>query len=200
MEEKISFESEKLQIEGLLHQGTTDAGIVITHPHPLYGGDMYNSVVEAIQQAAYQKGHTTLRFNFRGVGRSQGHHGNGIAEQQDVLSAVTRLKEEGVEKVLLSGYSFGAWVNAHLDPQDTDIENIIMVSPPVAFIDFASVAAIPNLDLVITGSRDEIAPVDSIRQLLPVWNSNARLELIEGADHFYYGYLDLLKSILKSAL
>ncbi len=72
MEEKISFISEGHEIEGLFYKNIGNKGVAVTHPHPLYGGDMYNSVVEAIVRVYQKKGYSTLRFNFRGVGRSRG--------------------------------------------------------------------------------------------------------------------------------
>jgi hypothetical protein len=76
----------------------------------------------------------------------------------------------------------------------------MMVSPPVGFMDFQSISAMSDLKLVIAGSRDDIAPVDIIRKTLPVWNPDARFELIDGADHFYGGYLDQLESVLSSSI
>ncbi|MBW2297049.1 MAG: hypothetical protein JRF32_05535 [Deltaproteobacteria bacterium] len=93
MDEKIEFIANGLSIEGMISRGTGTKGVVITHPHPQYGGDMYNPVVESIGHVYQQKGLTTLRFNFRGVGRSEGSYGNGIDEQEDVLAAVACLKE-----------------------------------------------------------------------------------------------------------
>ena len=104
----------------------------------------------------------------------------------------------GIRHIDLAGYSFGAWVNALLDTKATAIANIVMVSPPVAFVDFSSVGTIDALKLIVTGSRDDIAPPDQIRPIYPQWNPEAGLEVIDGADHFYGGYIDTLKSVLKS--
>ena len=86
--EKILFPSGSLHLEGLLIRGKIPKAVVISHPHPLYGGDMDNYVVGLISQAFEEKGWTTLRFNFRGVGRSQGDFDQGIGEEEDVLAAV----------------------------------------------------------------------------------------------------------------
>ena len=85
MEEHITFESDGLTIEGLLEIGKTNKGIVITHPHPHYGGNMHNSVVELIKCVGTEHGYSTLRFNFRGTGSSEGHFDEGLGDQNDLL-------------------------------------------------------------------------------------------------------------------
>jgi hypothetical protein len=159
---------------------------------------MHNNVVMAISQTYQKRGYTTLRFNFRGVGGSRGSYGDGIGEQEDVRAAVAYLAGLGIEQIDLAGYSFGAWVNGNLSCAGDGIANMVMVSPPVAFIDFDSVSTIDCLKLVITGSRDEIAPAEMIRQSYHEWNSEAQLEVIDGADHFYGGYENRLEEVLLS--
>jgi alpha/beta superfamily hydrolase len=200
MAKKVTFLSEDYEIEGLFNKRDQDKGVVVTHPHPLYGGDMYNLVVETIVHVYYQKGYSTLKFNFRGVGKSQGEYDNGVGEQKDVLAAIAFLFEMGIKQIDLAGYSFGAWVNAHAIREDAPVQNIMMVSPPVGFMDFQPISVMSGLKLVIAGSRDDIAPVDIIRKTLSVWNPDARFEVIDGADHFYGGYLGQLESVLSSCI
>lgn len=200
MAAKVNFKSDDLLIEGLLDERPGDKGVVISHPHPLYGGNMYAAGVESIVYAYWQKGYTTLRFNFRGVGGSQGHYENGIGEQEDVRAALVFLSATGLKTIDLAGYSFGAWVNAHAVVPDTLVERMVMVSPPVGFMDFKKVAAIECLKLVVSGSRDQIAPPELIEKMLPTWNPEAHFEIIEGADHFYGGYLERLESVLATYL
>ena len=196
MEEKVTFTSEGYEIEGLLDRKDSDRGFVVTHPHPLYGGDMHNYVVETVMNAYQKSGYTTLRFNFRGVGKSRGVYDNGIGEQQDVLSAIAYLSDAGMTQIDLAGYSFGAWVNAGQKCKDAPVRNMVMISPPVGFMDFYPLSPIPNLNLVITGSRDDIAPEGLIRKMVPAWNQKTRFEVIRGADHFYMGYLEKLEKIV----
>lgn len=200
MVERIKFFSEGYEIEGLFNLRDENKGIVVTHPHPLYGGDMYNLVVESIAHVYGLKGYSTLTFNFRGVGRSQGKYDNGVGEQKDVLAALSFLADTGMERIDLAGYSFGAWVNAHVVQEETSVNNVIMISPPVGFMDFKSIGEMDRLKYVVTGSRDEIAPADAVKEMLSKWNPNARFEVIEGADHFYGGYLKPLESALSSIL
>jgi alpha/beta superfamily hydrolase len=197
MEESITFQSETYDLEGLFDLNGS-SGLIVTHPHPLYGGQMDNPVVDSVRRIYRQHGYTTLRFNFRGTGNSQGRYADGVGEQADVRAAADYLFAAGLKEVALAGYSFGAWINALTVQQEIPIKHLIMVSPPVGFIDFQGVSTIPGLQLVVTGSRDEIAPVKRIEQLLPSWNPAASFEVISGADHFYGGYLDQLQSVLAT--
>ncbi len=200
-EQKISFrsENEAIKLEGLLTRQNGKKGIVVTHPHPLYGGDMYNPVVETIASAFQKKGYTTLRFNFRGVGQSQGKYDNGQGEQQDVCAALAYLKNLSIEHLNLAGYSFGAWVCYNLEAAMPTVMNMIMVSPPVGSIDFSPPIGISCLKLIITGSQDnDIAPAHRIGQMMPVWNPGASLQIVKGADHFYSGYLPALESSISN--
>jgi alpha/beta superfamily hydrolase len=161
---------------------------------------MHNNVVESLVHAYQQAGYATLRFNFRGVGSSQGKYDDGQGEQEDVKAALHYLAEQGKNVVDLAGYSFGAWVNALTRPERVTVQRMVMISPPVAFLDFGPPQSIPQLGLVVAGSLDEIAPPELIKTILPNWNSSARLEIIEGADHFYGAYTEKLESILTGYL
>ena len=200
MEGRIHFTSENNTLTGILREGNNGKGVAITHPHPLYGGEMHNPVVETTTRAYQKIGYATLRFNFRGVGNSRGNYDDGKGEQQDVRAALSYISDMGFKKIDLAGYSFGAWVNAHTGPGAAGYERMVMVSPPVAFMDFSKVSALPRLALVVAGSRDDIGPPDIIRQSLPDWNPTARFEIIPGADHFYSGALDALEAVLAKAL
>ncbi|MGD1972644.1 MAG: alpha/beta hydrolase [Desulfobacterales bacterium] len=200
MEAKIKFLSDGHELEGRLEKSALQKGVVITHPHPLYGGNMDNNVVDAIGRVYRQNGYTSLRFNFRGVGNSQGSHDNGIGEQADVLAAVSYLADLGIEQIDLAGYSFGAWINALSSINEPRSANMIMISPPVAFIDFGTISDLGSLRLIVTGSLDDIAPPDLIEKCYGGWNSEAQFEVINGADHFYVGYIDRLEAILAGYL
>jgi len=201
MEEKITFESGPCRLEGYWQAGAKGKGVVITHPHPLYGGTMNNPVVETVQSAYRQHGYATLRFNFRGVGGSQGNYDKGMGEQADVRAAIAYVESMNVSAVDLAGYSFGAWVNTGVAADSpTAIKSMMMISPPVGLIEFENVNVLSCLKLVVTGGRDDIAPVNQIRDMLPTWNPDAQFEVIDGCDHFYSGHLDKLKVILTSFL
>jgi alpha/beta superfamily hydrolase len=196
-EERIFFEAEGLKIEGLLAESSGDKGVVISHPHPLYGGTMHNNVVKAVAHAYQEEGYSSLRFNFRGVEKSEGGFGNGVGEQEDVKAA---LKTLGKKSVDLAGYSFGAWVNALGLAKFEEAQRLILVSPPVSFIDFEFLTYSPKIRLVICGSRDEIAEYKKVEKMLTKWNDEARFRVIQGADHFYSGYEEELIDIIEEFL
>ncbi len=195
-EERVSFKSNGLKIEGLISESQTRNGVVVTHPHPLYGGEMHNNVVESVVRAYGQKGYTTLRFNFRGVGRSEGGYDEGNGEQEDVRAAVAYLCGLGKTSIDLAGYSFGAWVNAQCIQSLTDVKRMIMVSPPVNFLDFSFLKYCAKIRLVIAGSEDDIASPAMIKDMIPVWNSEAEFNIIKGADHFYCGKTGELEAVI----
>jgi alpha/beta superfamily hydrolase len=196
-EEKIKFLSQGILIEGLLCMQEGQKGVVVTHPHSLYGGTMYNQVVETLAEVYQEKSFSTLRFNFRGVEGSEGSYDEGKGEQEDVRSALEYMNKRGKREVDLAGYSFGAWVNAKLNDTHSLCNRIVMISPPVAFLDFSFLSYNPKIQLVVAGGRDDIAPADKITNVINTWNPKAHLDVIEGADHFYTGEISSLKSILS---
>jgi alpha/beta superfamily hydrolase len=200
-EEKIGLQSDGLNIEGLM--GASPAGqgsVVVTHPHPQYGGSMHNNVVESILRAYSRKGYCTLRFNFRGVGGSEGIYDQGIGEQADLKAAVSYMIKSEKSPVHLVGYSFGAWVNALSIESLADVEQMIMVSPPVGFMDFSFLSTNPKIRLVIAGSEDSNAPPAVIQKMLPTWNPQAVFKVIQGADHFYWGNTNQVEEIIQDFL
>ncbi|ETR67143.1 MAG: alpha/beta hydrolase family protein [Candidatus Magnetoglobus multicellularis str. Araruama] len=186
MEKRISIPNKQETIEAYVDLQHQTHGIIIMHPHSLMGGNMDNPVVQKAQQIFARKGITTLRFNFRGVGNSTGCFGEGIGEQDDLIAVMDYLNSQGRNRLDLAGYSFGSWVMAHAVQKINDTHGIIMISPPVAFMDFSSIQKIPGLKHVITGSQDEFAPPNLIQSQLPHWQPDAQLHIIDGADHFFF--------------
>ena len=195
MEERVEIACGELRLEGALERAPGTQGVVITHPHPLYGGDMDNPVVTAIRLTFRRKGFTTLRFNFRGVGESDGRHGKGIEERHDVTAAIAHLRALGVTEVDLAGYSFGTWVNAGID---SGFRRMVMVSPPAAFMPFEDGLRLPHLSLVVAGDRDDFAPITTLQAASRQWNPQAVLAVIPGADHFYSGSLSTLAETIAA--
>jgi alpha/beta superfamily hydrolase len=197
MEKKISFSSDSLQIEGLISEVGQDKGVVITHPHPHYGGDMNNIVVYTIKEAYHSCGYTTLRFNFRGTGGSDGSFEDGKGEREDVKSAISYLKKMGIKTIHLAGYSFGTWVNSMAD---TKVDELLMVAPPVDFITFQKELKLPLLKLIISGSDDEFASKVTLERAAKEWNENVKLIFINSCDHFFSSSLDILKDLIVKNL
>lgn len=189
-EQPVFFAAGSLRLEGRLGLVSGPDAVVITHPHPLYGGDLDNPVV-AVLTAAYRRlGYSTLRFNFRGVGASEGRYAAGQGEQDDVRAAAAYLAGLGKTVTDLAGYSFGAWVNLRLRPPLATVRRQLLVAPPVA---------LPEL-IVVVGDRDDFAAPDALRELLPVWQPAARLHVLAGVDHFYGNALDRLAARVEAAL
>jgi alpha/beta superfamily hydrolase len=200
VEKRVFIQSGENRIEGLVDNAPGEMAVVVTHPHPFYGGDMYNNVVASIVDAYQSRGYATLRFNFRGVGQSDGSYDQGMGEEADVSAALGYLCDLGKSAIDLAGYSFGAWVNARSLQGFSVAKRIIMISPPVNFMDFSFLEYNEKIQLVITGSEDDIAPPRMIKDMLPTWNPEANLEIIQGADHFYWGKTEEMKAIMQSFL
>lgn len=201
VEEILFFNAGSLQLEGRLCRVPGGEAVVVTHPHPLYGGEMDHPVVVALAEAYQRRGYTTLRFNFRGVGGSGGSYADGRGERDDVRAAAACLAGLGKIVADLAGYSFGAWVNLGLNPPLATVRRQLLVAPPVVFMDFEPAFPPPAELAVIVGDRDRMAPLDALRKLLPRWHSAARLHVVPEADHFFFGSaLDRLATQIEAAL
>jgi alpha/beta superfamily hydrolase len=168
-------------------------GAAICHPHPLYGGDMDNPVVVRLAEVFGELGLATIRFNFRGVGQSTGAHGDGVDEQHDVEAARVHLASvvSAGSALVLAGYSFGAAVVGDVAVKHPDLAGVVLVAPPLARVDpkrFAGLAPFGDRLLVIAGSTDEICPLAAVARLRDS-TPHAIVEIIEGANHFFFGKL-----------
>jgi uncharacterized protein len=201
MEQRVTFPCRNLELEGLWAALSPTSAVIITHPHPRYGGDMHNPVVETISKAYRNNGWSTLRFNFRGTGSSEGRFDNGIGEQEDLAAAIAFLKDKGICDIELAGYSFGAWVLALYARRRSDLfMPMRFVAPPVAFVDFEPVQPMDGLQQVILGQWDELAPVSRCETMAAQWNPKADISVIDQADHFFWNQMDRLQMILESNL
>lgn len=196
----VSFDSGDVTLHGRYRPGIAGRGVVVTHPHPLYGGDMNNPVVETVAAAYQRAGAATLRFNFRGVGRSTGRFDEGIGETADLAAAMSWMAGQGITRLALAGYSFGAWVLAHLRDPPVPVDHMVMISPPVAFMDFSDVGRLPALSLVVAGRLDAYGPPDRVKSHLSVWHAGCRYDELPMADHFYWGQFDELAAVIDDFL
>jgi len=192
-EVQVSFPTaDGLELEGLLRQGegaNEGRWVMLCHPHPLYGGDMHNNVVEALQRSLAGEGFSTLRFNFRGVGGSSGEYGEGVAEVKDVRDAVDFIaREAGVDHdCYLLGYSFGAYVGVQGVAADKRVKAIVCISPPVALYDFGVLKEEVRPKLIVSGQRDLICPVLPVEELFASLPEPKAMHICPGADHFWWG-------------
>ena len=198
MEENITIPGKGVELEGRLLPGTSSGGVVITHPHPLYGGSMDNNVVWTARQAFAARGWSALRFNFRGVGLSTGVYGDGLAEVDDVAAALTFLTERVAGPYFVIGYSFGAAVAARAMLAGLEADGIVLISPPVAFMEMDFLPRVPRLELIVAGDRDELCPLATLRASLSARQPEVKIAVITGADHFYGGREEQLFQILRN--
>ncbi|MEW6531909.1 MAG: alpha/beta fold hydrolase [Thermodesulfobacteriota bacterium] len=183
-----------LILEGIVqtpdHEKGMSGGALICHPHPLYGGNMHNNVTRALSDALVQRGLVSLRFNFRGTGKSQGRHGEGLDEIQDVKAALDfLLQQRNVDpaRIVLAGYSFGCWVGFRAASEDPRPTHLIGISPPLDAYDFAFLRAEKRPKLLVAGDRDFICPVDQFKALVDEVPEPKKGVTIEGDDHFHIG-------------
>ncbi len=203
VEQQVTFRSGELTLEGLLAGPGTDAPVaVVCHPHPRYGGSMYNNVVEAVLAAMWRLGYATLRFNFRGVGESEGEHDGGIGEVDDARAALKFLAAQtGVRPsdAVMAGYSFGASVAMRAGIEDNAVDRIVAVALPIAMMPMESVATSKRI-LLASGDRDSYSPIPKLKELVAKLGASARLEVIAGTDHFFGGYEDRLTQSIEGAI
>jgi uncharacterized protein len=164
-------------------------GVVICHPHPLYGGDMDSPIVLSMVETCAARGLATLRFNFRGVGASTGRHEDGIGELEDVHAALGLLGERlgDPARVAVAGYSFGAAMAAAVAGR-TRVAGLGLVAPPLRVAALRLPALSGGPVLVVVGAEDQYCPAAALAELgenLPT----AKIVVIDGADHFFFGTL-----------
>jgi hypothetical protein len=190
VEKSVTFPVGDVTLEGLLWTPPSSPamGVVLCHPHPLYGGEMHNTIVAALAETLQHAGIMTLRFNFRGVGQSQGTHGHGEAEVADVQAAVTALLgHHAVPTVVVAGYSFGAMVGLRAGAQDARVHSLIGVALPLARRDASFLLTAYKPTLLISGDQDDISPVPALQDLVAKLPGPKKLMTIPHADHFFWG-------------
>lgn len=199
---EVLFNGHAGRLEGRYHQSERQNAPValILHPHPQYGGTMNNKVVYSLFSCFKDLGFSVLRFNFRGVGRSQGSFEDGPGELSDATIALDWLQamNPDAKQCWIAGYSFGAWIALQLLMRRPDINNFIAVSPPANEKDFSFLAPCPANGLIVQGGIDEIdnpAMVENMaRHLNQQRNVDIDFAMIEEGDHMYNNHLaDLYK-------
>ena len=189
-----TFDCDGIILEGELHvpQGAGPFPcVVVCHPHPLYGGTMLSNVVVAICQALPQHSIAAFRFNFRGVGNSQGTFGGGSAEQEDVKAAlafVLSVTNVDSKSLGLAGYSFGASVALPVALQDERVGLLTMVSPALSESGWEQLKGYTKPKFIIVGDDDSFVPVECFRQHTVGIPEPGQCQVILGADHFWRGY------------
>jgi len=192
----VPFPSGDLQLEGALYSPDQPSSsvVVICHPHPLRGGDMHNNVVMAIAAAVQSAGFAALTFNFRGVGASQGVHDNGRAEQDDVRAAVAyALTLDGIERLALAGYSFGANMAAAV-AAGSPLDAVALVSLPTNDPDLTSrLQTYTGPLLLLVGDADHVSSAEKLQASAEARTDPTQVVCLPGVDHFWRGAEPLLE-------
>jgi uncharacterized protein len=177
--------------------------VILLHPHPQHGGTMHNKVIYALNQVFIRQGFSTLRFNFRGVGRSQGSFGRGEGELTDAASALDWLQSinPNAGACWIAGFSFGAWIGMQLLMRRPEIDRFVAIAPPANIFDFAFLAPCPSSGLILQGDKDEVVPEESVKKLSEKLGKQRDIHIdyriIKGANHFFTGKLDKLEAMAE---
>jgi uncharacterized protein len=200
---EIFFSGPEGRIEGRYHHNETKGApiVVVLHPHPLYGGTMNNKIAYNLYQTFVRAGFSALRFNFRGVGKSQGKFDDGNGELADAATALDWLQQQNMDASTcwIAGFSFGAWIAMQLLMRRPEIDGFIAVSPPANLYDFGFLSPCPAAGLITMGSKDEIVVEETVNKLANKLagqkGANIEYKVIAGADHYYRNHLDELNTV-----
>ncbi|MEE8393739.1 MAG: alpha/beta hydrolase [Rhodospirillales bacterium] len=179
---------------------------LLLHPHPQHGGTMNNKVVYSLYQIFVRRGFSTLRFNFRGVGRSQGQFDSGPGEMSDAASALDwmQVHNANAPACWIGGFSFGAWIGMQLMMRRPEISGFISVSPPASSHDFSFLAPCPSSGMILHGDKDQLVPIASVDKLAQKVSSQKNITIdyrvIKGGDHFFNDHMDELNKHFDSYL
>lgn len=171
---------------------------LICHPHPLHQGTMNNKVVTTLHKAFSNLGISTLRFNYRGVGKSEGRYGETVGESEDCLALLRWIQEQAPDaSVRLAGFSFGAYIAANVASQET-VSHLLTIAPAVHHAPFEALSDITCPWLVIMGEQDEIVPFESVQQWYDNLSADKTLITMEEAGHFFHGDLVTLRQLIEA--
>ena len=194
------------RLEARYHRAPSDDAPIalVMHPHPRFGGTMNNKVVYQIYHSFVNRGFTVLRFNFRGVGRSQGTLDNGQGELADSAAVLDWMQSihPSASNCWVTGFSFGAWISMQLLMRRPEIHSFISVAPPANIYDFSFLAPCPSSGLILQGTADEVVPEDEVsklaNRLISQRGPGIEYRTVPGAGHFFEGKLENLSKVIDS--
>ena len=178
--------------------------VLILHPDPSRGGSMNTKIVFNLYKLFVNNGFSTIRFNFRGVGKSEGIFDDGEGELSDAASVLDWLQQYNTNSkiVWVAGFSFGAWIGMQILMRRPEVTGFIAVSPPANTYDFSFLAPCPSSGLIIHGDKDTIASFDSAKILSEKLQKQKKVDIkfkpIKGADHFYENYVEQFLSTIDT--
>jgi uncharacterized protein len=194
----VIFQGPEGRLEGRYQPAKTPRAPVamVLHPHPKGGGTMNNRMVQNLYQMFVKRGFSVLRFNFRGVGNSQGTFDNGIGELSDAASALDWMQQFNPEAstTWIAGYSFGAWIGMQLLMRRPEIKGFMSISPPANLFDFSFLAPCPSSGIIVQGLADEIVTASAVQKLVDKLKTQKHItidyETVPNANHFYENEMD----------
>ena len=204
----IGFYSNKLELEGIIaapSEGAAGLGraVIVCHSHPMLGGDMSEPVVSAVSQASVREGIVALRFNFRGVGNSQGEFTNGSQEGNDVKAALGVMRDwPGVDRkrVAVAGYSAGATIVLDALRQLRGASALVLIAPTLGALRSGRFGRDKRPKIVVAGSEDRVAPSLQIQSVLDECRRPAQFHEVQGADHSMRGHQSEIGEVVADFL
>ncbi|MCB1507996.1 MAG: alpha/beta hydrolase [Hyphomicrobiaceae bacterium] len=198
---EVIFNGPAGRLEGRYHPAKSKSApcAIILHPHPQVGGTMNNQVVYRLYYMFAARNFAVLRFNFRGVGRSQGYFDHGIGELSDAAGALDWLQSLHPEAPFcwISGFSFGAWIGMQLLMRRPEAAGFISVAPPANLYDFSFLAPCPTSGIIVSGSEDRVVPAKDTNALVDKLKTQKGITVthtvLDGANHFFENNLDQLE-------
>ena len=186
------------------HNNDADSPIVIIlHPDPSKGGTMHTKIIFRLYKTFIESGFSTIRFNFRGVGKSERVFDDGEGELSDAACVLDWLQQYNTNSKIcwVAGFSFGAWIAMQLLMRRPEINGFVSISPPANFRDFSFLAPCPSSGLIIHGDKDNIASFDSTKILVEKLQKQKKVDIkfksIKGADHFYENFTSEFDKAIK---
>lgn len=179
---------------------------IILHPHPQFGGTMNNQVAYQLFYMFAKRGFAVLRFNFRGVGRSQGSFDHGVGELSDAASALDYAQAINPEArtCWIAGFSFGAWIGMQLLMRRPEVEGFISIAPPANLYDFSFLAPCPSSGLIVHGDKDAVVPITAVQGLVEKLKTQKGIvieqQVVPGANHFFENTVDPLMDVVGTYL
>ncbi len=205
---EVIFNGPAGRIEGRYHQNNEKNAPIalVLHTHPQFGGTMNNPIVHSLHYMFLERGFSTLRFNFRGVGRSQGMFENGAGELADAAAAldwVQTLNKEA-RSCWIAGVSYGAWISMQLLMRRPEISGFMSIAPLCKHYDFSFLAPCPSSGLIVTGGADAVTPAESSNALVEKLQSQKGITIthveMEGANHFFTNQVEELTDVCANYL
>ncbi|HET6469408.1 MAG TPA: alpha/beta hydrolase [Geminicoccaceae bacterium] len=205
---EVIFNGSDGRLEGrYVHgDGPTPPLAMVLHPHPQHGGTMNNRIVYSMFRMFQRRGFSTLRFNFRGVGRSQGVFDHGQGELRDAAAALDWMQSHNPNSsgCWVAGFSFGAWVAMQLLMRRPEIQGFMCASLPANMYDFGFLAPCPTSGLIVHGERDTVTSTEAVTKLVTKLSQQRGItidfEVIDGSDHFFNRHMDEFEEICEAYL